>query len=299
MRRGIWYAVGAYLLWGLFPVYWKLLVHVPATQLIGHRIVWSFATLAVIILLSARRPADTVAWSWQLLRIYGVAAVLITINWFTYVWAVNSGFVVETSLGYFINPLVSVALGVVVLREQLRPIQWIAIALAASGVVYLTVVYGALPRIALVLAFSFGTYGLVKKTAPLGSVRGLALETAILLPIAIAYLFRAEHIGQGALFHDGWRSDVLLAGTGLVTTVPLLLFASAAQRIPLSTMGVLQYIAPTMQLLLGVLVYREPFTSVQLVGFSMVWAALLIMAGEGLLTRRPAPSGALLDEGAG
>jgi chloramphenicol-sensitive protein RarD len=220
------------------------------------------------------------------LRIYGVAAALVTVNWFTFVWAVNSGYVVETSLGYFINPLVNVLFGVVFLHERLRLVQWIAIGLAAAGVLYLTILYGSLPWISLVLALSFGSYGLVKKKGLLGSVHGLALETAILTPLAIAYLMYVQHSGEGGLLHDGLRSDLLLLGTGAVTTIPLLFFASAVQRIPLSLLGVLQYIAPTMQFLLGVLLYREPFTPAQFVGFAMVWAALIVLGIEGFLVHR-------------
>jgi chloramphenicol-sensitive protein RarD len=194
--------------------------------------------------------------------------------------------VVETSLGYFINPLVSVLFGVFFLRERLRAVQWIAIGLAAAGVLYLTILYGSLPWIALVLALSFGSYGLVKKKGLLGSVHGLALETAILTPLAIAYLMSVGLRGNGALLHDGLRSDLLLLGTGAVTTIPLLFFASAVRRISLSLLGVLQYIAPTMQFLLGVLLYREPFTSAQFVGFAMVWAALIVLGVEGFLARR-------------
>jgi chloramphenicol-sensitive protein RarD len=194
--------------------------------------------------------------------------------------------VVETSLGYFINPLVSVLFGVLFLHEQLRTMQWIAIGLAAAGVLYLTILYGSLPWIALVLAFSFGSYGLVKKKALLGSVQGLALETALLVPLAIAYLLYVERRGEGALLHGGLRSDLLLLGTGAITTIPLLFFASAVQRIPLSLLGVLQYIAPTMQFLLGVLLYREPFSSAQFVGFAMVWTALIVLGVEGFVMHR-------------
>ena len=214
------------------------------------------------------------------------AAVFITINWFTYVWGVNSGFIVETSLGYFINPLVSVVFGVLVFGERLRRLQWIAVAMAASGVVYLTVAYGAPPWIALVLAISFGSYGMVKKMAPLGSMYGLTVETAIVLVPAVLYLLYVERSGAAAFRHGGGAFDALLVGTGAVTTVPLLLFASAVRRTPLSTMGVLQYIAPTLQLLLGVLVYGEPFTRTQLTGYAIVWAALIVFGVDGFRGRR-------------
>jgi len=202
------------------------------------------------------------------------------------VWAVNSGFIVESSLGYFINPLFSVALGVVVLRERLRRGQWVSIAVAALGVLYLTFVYGALPWIALILAFTFGSYGLVKKVGPLGSTDGLALETAVLLVPALVYLGHAEYISQGAFLHTSSIENGLLIGAGLMTTIPLLLFAAASRRIPLSLIGMIQYIAPTLQFLIGVLVYKEPLSGSRLMGFALVWLALLIFVVEGVVNQR-------------
>ena len=217
--------------------------------------------------------------------------MLLTINWLTYVWAVNAGFIVETSLGYFINPLLSVLMGVIFLREHLRPWQWVPIGLAAAGVLYLTFAYGALPWIALTLAFSFGIYGLVKKTAPLGSLYGLTLETGILFIPAVGFLVYLQTVRQGAFLNSNPVTDLLLAGAGLVTTIPLLMFASAAQRIPLSLVGVLQYIAPTLQFLIGVLIYKEPFDQSHLIGFGIVWLALIIFWGEGFLARRARVAG--------
>jgi chloramphenicol-sensitive protein RarD len=287
MNKGIWYAVGAYVLWGLLPVYWKWLQHVPAPQVLCHRILWSFLTLIAIVLLSRQWNAFRAAMvKPRVLRAYAAAAVLIAINWLTYIWAVNAGFIVETSLGYFINPLLSVLLGVIFFRESLRPWQWAAIALAAAGVLYLTIVYGALPWIALTLAGTFGAYGLVKKIAPLGSLYGLTLETGVLLLPALIFLIYTDGTGYGAFFHAGAISDALLAGAGFITAVPLLLFSSAARRIPLSLIGLLQYIAPTLQFLLGVLVYREPFTAVKLIGFGIVWIALIVYGVEGLIVYR-------------
>jgi chloramphenicol-sensitive protein RarD len=287
LNKGIWYGVGAYTSWGLLPIYWKHIESVPAPQLIGHRIVWSFLSLVAIIALSRQwRTFRAALRTGRVVRIYVAAAVFITINWFTYVWGVNSGFIVETSLGYFINPLVSVVFGVLIFGERLRRLQWIAVAMAASGVVYLTVAYGAPPWIALVLAISFGSYGMVKKMAPLGSMYGLTLETAIVLVPAVLYLLYVERSGAAAFRHSGGAFDALLVGTGAVTTVPLLLFASAVRRTPLSTMGVLQYIAPTLQLLLGVLVYGEPFTRTQLTGYAIVWTALIVFGVDGFLGRR-------------
>jgi len=299
LKHGIWYGVGAYVAWGLLPLYWKGIDSVPAGQLIGHRIVWSFLTLAAIISVLNQWPAVRAAISRPgVVRMYGLAAVLITINWFIYVWAVNHGFIVETSLGYFINPLVSVVFGVLVFGEELRQLQWVGVALAGGGVLYLTFAYGALPWIAMVLALSFGSYGAVKKKAPLGSIHGLTIETAILLVPAIVYVLYADRAGEGAFLRRSSAVDALLVSTGVVTTVPLLMFASALQRTPLSTMGVLQYIAPTLQLLLGVLVYREPFSRTQLIGFVIVWAGLIVFGLDGWLSRR-VPIAAILDEGAG
>jgi chloramphenicol-sensitive protein RarD len=284
MNRGTCYAIGAYALWGLLPIYWKWLLHVPATQVLCHRILWSFITLVVIILISRQWRAFREAIAdLRMLRAYAIAAVLISINWLTYIWAVNAGFIVETSLGYFINPLLSVLLGVVFFRERLRPLQWAAIALACAGVVYLTYAYGSLPWIALTLAVTFCAYGLVKKTAPLGSLHGLTLETLVLLVPAIMFLVYSDMAGNGALFNSGAISDVLLMGAGIITAVPLLLFSSAARRIPLSLIGILQYISPTLQFLLGVMVYKEPFAATKFIGFGIVWAALIIYGVEGLM----------------
>jgi len=287
MNKGAWYAIGAYTIWGLLPIYWKWLHRIPALQLLSHRIVWSFLCLSLVIWLSRRwKDFRSAALTWRVLGVYLVAAVLLGINWLTYVWAVNAGFVIETSLGYFINPLLSVAMGVVFLRERLRRWQWVAIGLAAVGVLYLTFAYGSLPWIALTLAMSFGFYGLVKKVSPLGSLDGLTVETGILFLPALAYLSFVEMTGQGAFLHTGLLSTLLLVGAGPVTTIPLLMFALATKQIPLSLVGILQYIAPTLQFLLGVLVYGEPFSFVKLIGFGIVWAALVIFAVERMAFHR-------------
>ncbi len=286
-NKGVLYAIGAYILWGLFPIYWKQLETIPALQLIGHRIGWSFIILILVVWLTGRwKEFRRLAFEPKILRIYSIAAILITLNWFTYVWAVENGFVVETSLGYYINPLFSVLLGVIIFRERLRPVQWLPIALAAAGVIYLTFTYGSLPWIALTLAFTFGLYGLVKKTAPLNSLYGLTLETGLVFIPALIYLGTCEWLGQGAFLHSGPKADWMMFGAGVVTIIPLLLFASAAPRVPLTTIGILQYINPTMQFLLGVLVYREPFPHDRLIGFSMVWAGLILFWLEGLYARR-------------
>jgi chloramphenicol-sensitive protein RarD len=283
MSTGIRYAVGCYVAWGLLPLYLRCLRQVPALQLIGHRIVWSCALLAGIVVASGRLGAlrSRVLAQGVLLR-YCAAAALIAVNWLVYVWGVNAGFIVEVSLGYFINPLLSVLLGVLLLRERLRPYQRLAVAVAAMGVLYLALAYGSPPWIALTLAASFGLYGLLKKTAPLDALDGLALETALLLVPALLYLVQADRAGRGAFLHTGATADLLLMAAGPVTAIPLLMFAAAARRIPLSLIGVLQYIAPTLQFLLGVFVYREPFTQTQLIGFGLVWTALVIFGIEGL-----------------
>ena len=287
MNKGIWYGIGAYVTWGLFPIYWKWLHAVPALQLIGHRILWSFVMLFTFIFLSQQWNAfRAMALKPRVLRVYLVAAILIGVNWLVYVWAVNAGYIVQVSLGYYINPLLNVLMGVLFLREHLRPSQWVPLGLAAAGVLYLNFAYGSLPWIALTLAFSFGLYGLVKKTAPLGSLYGLTLETGLLFLPALLYLLYSETTRQGAFLHSGAISDALLVGAGLMTTIPLLMFASAARRIPLSLVGILQYIAPTLQFLLGVLVYGEPFTHTQFIGFGIVWLALILFGVEGYLATR-------------
>ncbi len=283
MQRGYWYAIGAYVTWGLFPIYWKWLQQISALQLIGHRVVWSCVMLFAIIVMSRQwKVFRSSILNRRALAIYALAGVLIAINWTIYVWAVNSNFIVETSLGYFINPLVSIFLGVFVLGERLRVGQWLAIGLAAAGVLYLTLAYGALPWISLGLACTFGLYGLVKKMAPLGAAHGLALETGILLIPALAYLLYESQADRGAFLHSGMTVDLLMIGAGPVTTIPLLFFAAAARRIPLSMVGLFQYIAPTLQFLIGVFLFHEPLTRSRLIGFSMVWLALVLSALEGV-----------------
>jgi len=286
MKKGILYGIGAYVFWGFFPIYWKLLHHVPAIQLIGHRIIWSFLLLVVVILFTKQWTDFRATVNAKVLGIYTIAAFLIGVNWLLYVWAVNASFIVETSLGYFINPLLSVLLGVIFLKERLRLAQWIPVILAALGVAYLTYVYGRLPYIALTLAFSFGLYGLVKKLSPLGSLYGLTIETGILFIPALVYLIFVETTSAAAFLHTGTTSDLLMVGAGLVTTIPLLMFATAARSIPLWVVGLLQYIAPTLQFTIGVFLYKEPFSHHQLIGFGIVWTALIIFLVENYLANR-------------
>jgi chloramphenicol-sensitive protein RarD len=286
MNKGILFGIGAYVFWGFFPIYWKLLHHVPAIQLIGHRIAWSFLLLIMIILFTRQWADFRTTLNVKVLRLYTIAALLIGVNWFLYVWAVNANFIVETSLGYFINPLLSVLMGVIFLKERLRIAQWMPVILAAIGVTYLTFVYGRLPYIALSLALSFGLYGLVKKLSPLGSLYGLAIETGILFLPALAYLAVMQANNTAAFLNTGIPSDLLMIGAGLVTTIPLLMFASAARSTPLWVVGLLQYIAPTLQFLIGIFIYKEPFSPHQLIGFGIVWVALLVFLAENYLANR-------------
>jgi chloramphenicol-sensitive protein RarD len=274
-RAGILSAVGAYLLWGVLPVYWKLLKSVPPLQILCHRVVWSVVFLA--LLLGMRREWRKLARSareGRTLGYYGLAAALLAVNWFTYIWAVNSGRIVESSLGYFINPLVSVLFGVVLLGERLNRPQQIALLVATAGVGYLTWDYGRPPWVALLLATTFGLYGLAKKKAPLGALPGLSLETAALFVPALAWILGGPHAGGSREEPAPWAISALLVGTGVVTALPLLLFAHAAQRVKLSTLGLLQYLAPSCQLLIGVAVYGEPFGPSRAAGFTMIWVAL-------------------------
>jgi chloramphenicol-sensitive protein RarD len=285
-KDGTVFAVAAYLIWGLFPIYWKQLTAVPALQLIGHRIVWSFVLLGLVLIITGRVGTFLGSLDRNAARAYVIAALLISVNWFVYVWAVTQGLIVEASLGYFINPLLSVLLGVLLFKERLRPLQWLPIALAGVGVGYLTISLGRLPWLALVLAVTFGLYGAVKKSAPLNSLFGLTAETGVLSLPAAAYLVYCEAMGTGMFLHRPAAENALMVGSGVVTAIPLLLFASAAIRVPLTTIGLLQYVTPTMQFLIGVLMYGEPLPLPRLAGFGLVWIALLVFWGEGFLARK-------------
>lgn len=290
-RRGLLAAIGAFAIWGLLPLYLKLLHQAPVFQIMTHRVVWCclfvFGWLGVRGELGhvTRALADGVTR----LRLFA-SAVMITINWLTYVWAVGNGHVVEASLGYFINPLVSVLLGVLFLSEKLNPRQWIAVALAALGVAWLTWQVGRPPWIALTLAFSFGLYGFVRKTVVVDAVAGLAVETLLILPFALAWLLFEYGRGASVFGVVSWQLDALLVASGLLTAVPLVLFAFGVRRVPLTTIGLLQYMAPTLQLITALLVFKEPFTAVQAVGFGCIWLGLVIYAVDGVWRGRPAPA---------
>ena len=287
-RRGSGLAAGAvaYLLWGLLPLYWPLLEPAAPVEILAHRIVWSLVVVGALLV--AWRG---LAWARELsarqIWLLGLASVLVAVNWGTYIYGVNSERVVETSLGYFINPLVTVALGVVVLGERLSSAQRVAVLIALVAVVVLTLDYGRPPWIALVLAGSWAVYGLVKKRADVDAVESLSVETALLVLPAMGYLAWLGVSGQGTWTSEGPGHVALLAGAGLATAIPLLFFGAAAVRIPLVTLGLLQYLAPVMQFLIGVLVYGEAMPASRLAGFALVWVALVIFAGDAIRASRP------------
>jgi chloramphenicol-sensitive protein RarD len=280
--KGVALGAAAYLIWGLFPLYWTELLGVPALQLLAHRAVW--CAVAVWAWLLLRRDLGwTGRLSPRVMWPLALGGILISINWGVYVLAVTTGHVIDTSLGYFITPLVNVLFAVWILRERLSLPQALAVALAAVGVLYLAWQVGAPPWIALVLAVSFGLYGLVRKLAPFDSVHGLAVESSVMLLPAIAYLLWCEWRGTGTFMHGHWRDDLLLVAGGAVTAIPLVLFAMAVQRVSMIALGVLQYIAPTVALLLGLAVFHEPFGGARRTAFICIWLALALFTGEALL----------------
>jgi chloramphenicol-sensitive protein RarD len=300
-RAGYLSAVAAYLMWGLFPLYWRPLLPATPVEILAHRIVWSAVfVLSVIAVLRSWRTFGPLLRPRTLLTI-SLAAVLVALNWGIYIYGVNSERVVETSLGYFINPLVTVLLGVLVLRERLTAAQWVAVAVGAVAVGVLTVDYGHAPWVALSLAGTFGLYGLVKKRLQVPAAHGLALESGLLFLPAAGYLIVLAQNGESTFGRVSGLHTALLVGAGVVTAVPLLLFAAAANRIPLSAMGLLQYLAPILQLACGVLIYHEPMPPARLLGFGLVWLALAIFTADGIRRVRagaratravPAPTGA-------
>ena len=280
---GVIYAASAFLIWGISPIYWKALRTIPAFEIILHRIVWSFFFLVPVILVM-RRWKDFVdaLKSYRTLLILLFTALIISGNWLLYIWAVNNDHLLQASLGYYINPLVNVVLGMVFLKERLRPPQILAVLLAAAGVSYLTIYYGEFPWVALTLAVSFGIYGLIRKTAPVGSLAGLTVETLLLSIPALVYLFYLDSQGVGTIFRVSLKLDLLLMGCALATAIPLLFFTLGARRLYLSTVGLLQYIAPTCMFLMAVLLFREPFVKAQVVTFIFIWTALAIYSTDSI-----------------
>ena len=282
-RRGIAYGTGAYLLWGLFPLYFPLLEPANPVEIVGHRIVWSLAAVLAVLAAGAGFAAfRTLVRDRRRAGLIALAAALVALNWGVYIYAVNSEHVIEAALGYFINPLVSAAFGILVFREKLRPWQAAALGLGLVAVLVLTLDYGRLPWIALTLAVSFGSYGLVKKLAGVGSAEGLALETLVLLAPALAYLLVLEAQGDGTFGHESAGHTALLVAAGPVTALPLLLFSASITRVPLTVIGMLQYLTPTLQFLVGLVIFGEDMPPSRWIGFGLVWAALAILSADAL-----------------
>jgi chloramphenicol-sensitive protein RarD len=274
-------------MWGFFPLYWPLLEPSGAVEILAHRIVWSLVAMLVAVVAVRRRSALRATFGdRRTRRLLTVAAALITVNWGTYIWGVNNGHVVETSLGYFINPLVSVMLGVLILGETMRRLQWVAIGIAGVAVLGLAIDYGRPPWVALVLAFSFGTYGLAKKKAGAGAVESLVVETTVMAPVALGYIVFLTVTGASTFGSSGGGHVALMIGTGLITVLPLLCFGAAATRIPLSTLGLMQYLTPTVQFILGLVVFHEPMPATRWIGFAVIWLALAVFTVEALAHRR-------------
>lgn len=285
--RGVLAALGCYLIWGLVPLYWRPLAAVDAHELIAHRLVWSFIFTAPLLWwLGGFRELLAALSTWRSAGLNLASSVLLTLNWLVYVWAVNAGHVIESSLGYFLVPLVNVALGRLVLQERLRTAQWLAIALATIGVGLQLVQLGRLPWIALSLAGTFGCYGLLRKRSPLGPLAGLTLETMLLFPLAAVFLLWRAQAGTGALGHAPALTQGLILCAGVVTSIPLLLFAYGARRLRLTTLGLLQYVAPTVQFTLGLWVYREAFDRARAQSFAFIWAGLALYTADALWTQR-------------
>ncbi|MFF4174789.1 EamA family transporter RarD [Streptomyces sp. NPDC001750] len=286
-RAGLLSGIGAYGLWGIVPLFWPLLKPAGAIEILAHRMVWSLGVVGIALLVLRR-------WSWigELVRrprklgLITAAAAVITVNWGLYIWAVNNGHVVEASLGYFINPLVTIAMGVLLLGERLRPAQWVAVGTGVAAVLVLAIGYGRPPWISLTLAFSFATYGLVKKKVAMGGLESLAAETAVLFLPALGYLLWLGARGESTFGSEGPGHAALLAATGVVTAIPLVLFGAAAIRVPLSTLGLLQYLAPVFQFVLGILYFHEEMPPERWAGFALVWLALTLLTWDALRTAR-------------
>jgi chloramphenicol-sensitive protein RarD len=278
--------LAAWVMWGFFPLYWPLLEPAGAVEILAHRIFWSLLVMIGLVLVTRRRASLRATFAVRRTRwLLAVASVLITVNWGTYIWGVNHHHVVETSLGYFINPLVSVLMGVLLLGERLRPLQWGALGIAGVAVLALTFEYGHPPWVALILAFSFGSYGLAKKKANAGAVESLVVETAVMSPVALGYNIFLMVTGASTFGNHGSWHVVLMMGTAAITVVPLLCFGGAATRIPLSTLGLMQYLTPTVQFILGLVVFGEPMPPMRWVGFGLIWLALALFTVESLRNR--------------
>ncbi len=292
-RIGLAAALAAYGMWGVLPLYWKALQVIPSWEIICHRIVWSLVLTFILLVLQRRHTALLKALTTPRTLLTTLAtSTLLGSNWLVYIWAVNNGNIVESSLGYFINPLIAVLFGVIFLQERLRPGQWIALGVALAGVLYLTFSYGRFPWIGLTLAITFALYSLLRKTAALHSLEGLFCEIAILsIPAGLTLIYLTQQ-GASGFLSNGPTTTSLLIGTGVITSVPLLLFVFAAQRISMTAIGLLQYLAPTIQFLIGLLIFAEPFPATKLIGFAIIWTALILFTAENIffnLRRRSRP----------
>ena len=285
-RRGLLLGLAAWVMWGFFPLYWPLLEPAGAVEILAHRIVWSMVLMLGVVLALHKGALRATFADRRTRWLLTLASVLISVNWGTYIWAVNNQHVVEASLGYFINPLVSVLLGVLVLGERLRRLQWVALGIAAVAVAALTVEYGHPPWVALALALSFGSYGLAKKKADAGAVESLVVETLVVSPVAIGYIVFLMATGASTFGTNGGWHVVLVMGTGLITVIPLLCFGGAATRIPLSTLGLMQYLTPSVQFVLGIAVFDEPMPAMRLAGFALIWVSLALFTFETLRHHR-------------
>ena len=276
-------ALSAYCMWGFLPLYWKALEIIPSWEIICHRMIWSFVfTLGLLIIQGKLQPLMRALANRRVVLTTFATSLLLAVNWLVYIWAVNNGNIVESSLGYFINPLIAVLLGVVILKEKLRVGQWGALLVALSGVLYLTFSYGRFPWIGMTLAITFALYSLLRKTAALASLEGLFCEFALLLVPAGTLLGYQAYCGESGFLAHSQTITLMLVGTGLITSLPLLLFVFGAQRISMTSIGLLQYLAPTIQFLLGFLLFKEPFPPAKMIGFSLIWAALILFSLEGL-----------------
>ncbi len=294
LRKGTLYGLGAYGLWGLFPVFWPLVGRADALELLAHRVLWSFlVSVALWLILVPRGSLRGMLVRPKLIMLAG-AAVVISVNWGVFIWAATHGHVVETALGYYINPILSILLGVIMLSERLAPVQWASVGLAAVAVLVLTIDYGRPPWVSLVLAVSFALYGFLKKKVNAGAVQTLTIESAYLAPIAVGYLIFLQATGGLTFGHVGWAHTLLLIASGPITALPLLLFAASATRVPLSTLGLLQYLAPTLQFILGVAYFGEQMSVGRWIGFGLVWLALMLLTTHGLLRARRNPVSCLI-----
>jgi len=286
---GAVFGASAFLIWGISPLYWKTLTAVPALEIVSHRVVWSLLILMPLILFRSRwKDFLSVLTSWRSVAVLIVTSLFVSCNWLVYIWAVNNGFLLQASLGYYINPLVNVLLGTVFLRERLRGYQILAVLLAGAGVFYLTIVYGQFPWIACILAFTFGLYGLIRKIITAGSLVGLTMETLLLAAPALGYLIYLYIDGSAAFLSGPLKIDLLLMGTSVLTALPLLLFAMSARRVKLTTLGFLQYIAPSCMLVMAVFVFLEPFRTEQLISFVLIWTALAVYSADSVVHYRKA-----------